>query len=42
VKEHPTLEGDPEQDNLLFMTLIPWVSFTSFMQTVGCHPKTTR
>jgi len=38
VKEHPTLEDDPEQDNLLFMTSIPWVSFTSFMHPIHLHP----
>jgi len=36
VKEHPTLKDEPGQDNLLFMTAIPWVAFTSFM-----HPLPT-
>jgi chloramphenicol O-acetyltransferase type A len=31
VQEHPTLESDPAQDDMLYMTAIPWVSFTSFM-----------
>jgi len=31
VQEHPTLEDEPVQDDLLFMTAIPWVSFTSVM-----------
>jgi chloramphenicol O-acetyltransferase type A len=31
VQEHPTLEDEPGRDDLLFMTAIPWVSFTSFM-----------
>ncbi len=30
VKEHPTLEDDLARDDLLYMTAIPWVSFTSF------------
>jgi chloramphenicol O-acetyltransferase type A len=30
VQETPSLE-DPEDDNWLYMTAIPWVSFTSFM-----------
>ena len=30
LKENPTLHDAPGQDNLLFMTAIPWVSFTSF------------
>jgi chloramphenicol O-acetyltransferase type A len=38
VKEHPTLEDEPGQDNLLFMTAIPWVSFTSFMHPTHLHP----
>lgn len=38
VKENPTLEEDPGQDNLLFMTAIPWVSFTSFMHPIHLHP----
>ena len=38
VKEHPTLEDEPEQDNLLFMTSIPWVSFTSFMHPLKLYP----
>ncbi|MDP8248439.1 MAG: chloramphenicol acetyltransferase [Candidatus Tritonobacter lacicola] len=38
VQEHPTLEYDPERDDLLFMTAIPWVSFTSFMHPLHLHP----
>ena len=38
VKENPTLEDDPGRDNLLFMTAIPWVSFTSFMHPIHLHP----
>ena len=38
VKEHPTLEIDPDQDDLLFMTALPWVSFTSFMHPMQLHP----
>ena len=38
VKEHPTLEDEPGSDNLLFMTAIPWVSFTSFMHPLHLHP----
>lgn len=30
-KEQPTLEDEPGRDDYLFMTAIPWVSFTSFM-----------
>jgi chloramphenicol O-acetyltransferase type A len=38
VKEHPTLEDEPGQDDLLFMTAIPWVSFTSFMHPMHLQP----
>lgn len=38
VSEHPTLEEDPGDDNLLFMTAIPWVTFTSFMHPIHLQP----
>lgn len=38
VKQHPTLKDPPGQDNLLFMTALPWVSFTSFMHPMHLHP----
>ena len=38
VQEHPTLEDEPGQDNLLFMTAIPWVSFTSLMHPIQLRP----
>jgi chloramphenicol O-acetyltransferase type A len=38
VKEHPTLEDAPGDDDLLFMTSIPWVSFTSFMHPLKLYP----
>jgi chloramphenicol O-acetyltransferase type A len=38
VKKNPTLEDGPGADNLLFMTAIPWVSFTSFMHPIHLHP----
>jgi chloramphenicol O-acetyltransferase type A len=38
VKEHPTLEDDPGRDDLLFMTAIPWVSFTSVMHPMHLQP----
>jgi chloramphenicol O-acetyltransferase type A len=37
-KEHPTLEDEPGQDDLLFMTSIPWVSFTSAVHPINLHP----
>jgi chloramphenicol O-acetyltransferase type A len=38
VKEHPTLTDGPGQDDLLFMTALPWVSFTSFTHPMRLHP----
>ncbi len=38
VKSHPTLKDEPGQDDLLFMTAIPWVSFTSFMHPLPTWP----
>jgi chloramphenicol O-acetyltransferase type A len=38
VKEHLTLDDDPDRDDLLFMTAIPWVSFTSFRAPMPSHP----
>jgi chloramphenicol O-acetyltransferase type A len=37
-KEHPTLEDQPGRDDLLFMTAIPWVSFTSFSHPIHLNP----
>jgi chloramphenicol O-acetyltransferase type A len=38
VKERLTLEDGPGEDNLLYMTAIPWVSFTSFMHPLHLDP----
>jgi chloramphenicol O-acetyltransferase type A len=38
VKKNPTLKDEPGLDNLLFMTSIPWVSFTSFMHPLSSIP----
>jgi chloramphenicol O-acetyltransferase type A len=38
VKAHPDLENDPEQDDVLYMSPIPWVSFTSFSHPMQLHP----
>lgn len=38
VREDITLEDEPGQDDLLFMTSIPWVSFTGFMHPLHLHP----
>ncbi len=38
VQKNPTLKDEPGQDDLLFMTAIPWVSFTSFMHPMHLQP----
>ena len=38
VQEHPFVEEEPGQDNLLYLTAIPWVSFTSFMHPLDLNP----
>ena len=38
VKKNPTLKDEPGQDNLLYLTAIPWVSFTSFMHPINLNP----
>jgi chloramphenicol O-acetyltransferase type A len=37
-REHPTLQDEPGQDDMLLMTAIPWVSFSSFMHPIHLHP----
>jgi len=34
IRQNPTIQDEPGQDDLLFLTSIPWVSFTSFMHPV--------
>jgi chloramphenicol O-acetyltransferase type A len=38
VRENPTLKDPPGRDDLLYMTAIPWVSFTSFSHPMKLHP----
>lgn len=38
IRLHPTLQDEPGQDDLLFMTSIPWVSFTSMQHPMNLHP----
>jgi chloramphenicol O-acetyltransferase type A len=38
VRSNPTLEDEPGQDDLLFMTSLPWVHFTSMMHPIHMHP----
>jgi chloramphenicol O-acetyltransferase type A len=41
VQEHPSLDVDADRDDWLFMTPIPWVSFTSFMHPVHLQPPSS-
>lgn len=38
IKEKPVLEDDPGKDDLLYMTSIPWISFTGFIHPIHMHP----
>ncbi len=38
MQAHPRVENVPGKDDLLYMTAIPWVSFTSFMHPFHFHP----
>ncbi len=38
VKTNPTLKDPPGRDDLLYLTAIPWVSFTSFTHPMMQHP----
>ncbi len=37
-QQHPTLEDEPGQDDLLFLSTIPWVSFTGLTHPIHMHP----
>jgi len=37
-QREPTLSDDPDRDDYLFMTAIPWVSFTSFKHPIHLSP----
>ena len=39
VKAYTDLEANPEKDDVLYMTSIPWVSFTSFTHPMQLHPE---
>jgi chloramphenicol O-acetyltransferase type A len=39
VKNRLSLKDPPGRDDLLFMTAIPWVSFTSFTHPMRLHPS---
>ena len=37
-RDNPVLHNEPGQDDLLFMTGIPWVSFTGVLHPIHMHP----
>jgi chloramphenicol O-acetyltransferase type A len=41
VREHPTLKDETGRDDYLFMTSIPWVTFTSFSHPGHLGPATS-
>jgi len=38
MRDNPSLEDKTNQDDLLFMTSIPWIPFTSFIHPIHLHP----
>lgn len=38
MKQQPRLEDEPGQDDLLFMSSLPWVSFTALQHPIHMHP----
>jgi len=38
VEVHPTVEDEPGRDDLLYLTGVPWVSFTALTHPVHLHP----
>lgn len=38
MKTHPSFEDDKTRDDYLFLSAIPWVSFTSFQHAMFNHP----
>ena len=38
VRRHPTLKDEPGQDDLLFMTNLPWIHFTGLMHPIQMSP----
>ncbi|MCJ7801001.1 MAG: chloramphenicol acetyltransferase [Candidatus Marinimicrobia bacterium] len=38
MKKKPSLSNKPWQDELIYMTAIPWVSFTSFVHPIHMNP----
>ena len=39
MKKHPSLEDEPGKDDYLFLSTIPWVSFTGIQHAMHYHPS---
>ena len=39
MKMNPSIEDDKDRDDFLFLSTIPWVSFTSFQHAMNYHPS---
>jgi len=38
MKENPSFSDEDGRDDYLFLSAIPWVSFTGFQHAMSCHP----
>jgi chloramphenicol O-acetyltransferase type A len=38
IKENPFIQSDSNQDNRIYVTCIPWISFTGVMHPIHMHP----
>lgn len=38
IKENPSIEDEADRDDLLFLTSIPWVSFSGLLHPMRLHP----
>ena len=38
VQEHPILEDEPGMDDLIFVSALPWIAFTSISHPIHMHP----
>lgn len=39
MRQHPSFEDEPGRDDYLFLSAIPWISFTSFQHAMPYHPS---
>jgi len=38
VKQHPLLIDEPDRDDLVYISCLPWISFTGVMHPIHMHP----